>query len=232
MPQYGATGVEIDGIGADGATLLIIDASRTRLSIDAAVFLAAPTTPESSVALVVGPDWDAAAPFDTPAPAVPPLASDLFEDSSPYYLALLEGKSTIGPPGAIDDGSRIAALLQETPIVDWVGIAVDAPTQNSRFPVTLGVTTLLNLGIESLPRPTVNTGDASTLARSLSPEQGPDLNQLLIGRGGIIDGSPAGLQDFASSPGLRNPAAVPTPEPGVGLLLVTGLLARFRRPRR
>ncbi|MEO0514964.1 MAG: hypothetical protein AAF086_06675 [Planctomycetota bacterium] len=235
LPAAGTTAVEVAGLDAAGATLLVVDASRSNLSVRQLIALpaATPNDPATSLALVAGGDWPAGTP-QTTATAIR-FTAPLFLQDRPTALVLVQGQVSLGPSARLGTGSAVPGISSLNPIVDWVSFASGA-FGSVQDPSAASVAAL---GISDLDRPTAVTTGFTALARALTAD-GPVMNHLLGGTTAGILGDAAKVQPFAFTPGRQNPLTTviddsdtpPVPEPGVGLLLALGGLWGARRPAR
>ncbi|MBB6430243.1 hypothetical protein [Algisphaera agarilytica] len=231
LPAHGTTGVEIDGLDAAGATLLILNASRERLSVQHAITLPpADQTPSGrGLALITGLGWAAAIPGGTLQAAVVEMDDALFSDALPVALVLIHGQGTFNPGLSLGSGSAISGITPDTPIADWINFGSGTDTQARAVVQGPSVAAIQALGIADLPRPTSGTADVTALARALT-EDGPALDRLVGGTSAGYDAEDLGLRDFAFTPGQQNPLVSAldeepghTPEPGVGACLALGV---------
>lgn len=241
LPATGGTAIEIDGLDSAGATLLIVNASRDRLTVQHAIPLppADQTLGGLGLALVVGPNWAAAAPGGPLQATTIHREYGLFTDQLPVALVLIHGPSVIGEDVSLGSGGAISGIAPSTPIVDWIGFARGTDAQAQIAVQNPNAEAIAALGIADLSRPTAGTSGLTALARALTID-GPVMGSLLGGSDAGIDADPLGLRDFAFSPGLRNPLTrlaadeddASVPEPGVAALLGLGGLWASARPRR
>ncbi len=234
LPAAGTTAVEVAGLDASGATLLIVNASRTTFSVQQVVTLPAATAgnPASSLAIIAETDGIAAAAGQA---TTITRSSPLFLPDRPTALVLIHGHSTIDPSARLGTDSPVPGISPMTPIVDWVSFTSGtlSPLQEPT------AATIAALGISHLDRPTAITTGFTALARAITA-QGPVMDSLLAGTANGFIGDAANIQPFAYSPGRENPLTAffndnddpHAPEPGVGLLFALGGLGAARRPTR
>lgn len=247
LPGWGGTAVEIDGIDAAGATLLIVDATPARKftvrQVHHLTAAALGQTPASTITLA-GTGWTDSLPGGVSPGVTVEVGDELFSADKAIALVLLRGQSSIPRLAQLGVGSAIADVDPDASVVDWVGFApAPAGTDPASMLETLSPTAAAALGVTTLPRPAATTRDVTVLARALTVD-GPVLDRLLggtslgIDAGGAVGGAVGGAGggagvggylDFAVSPGITNPATVSTPEPS---LLTLGLGLLFIRPRR
>lgn len=236
LPVTGATAVEIDGLDAAGATLLVVNASRQRLSVQQVIPITPATTGNAGLVVVGGVGWDVLAPPQARQAATVQLDVPLFFDDIPTALVLIYGQSVISDNASLGNAAAVSGISLDTPIVDWVSFARGTNDEAAALLHGPSDEGLVALGIADLPRPTAGTTGVSVLARALTSE-GPARGSLLAGTPNGIAADPLGLRDFAFSPGLQNPETLPRadeepppiPEPSLGLILGLGLLAATRR---
>lgn len=241
LTATGSTAIEIDGLDSAGATLLIVNASRDRLKVQHAIPLppADQTLDGLGLALVVGLDWSTTVPGGSLQATTIQRDHALFTDQLPVALVLVHGQSVIGEDVSLGSGGAVSGIAPSNPIVDWIGFASGTDAQAQIAVKAPNAEAIAALGIADLPRPTAGTSGITAMARALTID-GPVMNTLLGGSDAGIDADPLGLQDFAFSPGLRNPLTrftadegdASVPEPGVATLLAVGVLGATARPRR
>jgi len=239
LPAAGTTAVEVVGLDAAGATLLVVNASRDRLRVQQAISLpaASQTAEGSGLVVVAGAGWGDAAFVDASPTTTLTFETPLFSDFLPTSLVLIQGHTAIGTGASLGSGSTVSGITSTTPIVDWVSFAPGTHAQAQLAVRPPPAASVAALGIADLPRPTVGTADATALARAVT-EDGPVMDLLFTNIGGSVFSADAhGFADFAFSPGLENPTTTPIrreenlalPEPGAGVLLSAGLFVLTRR---
>lgn len=233
--EYPGSGIEVSGIGAEGASLLVVNARPdgrlvirrkyeisppgTALLADLGTLQAFQTTPDISSAGV----------------EIPAFSLPL---SDPIALAVFAGSTPLQVGTALSQPATVSFSLAANPIVDWITLSPEsslAEAQASVFSIDQGLAEAL--GIDELDRPIAPTLGVTTLAR---PSIGgvPQLDLLLpgtIGQG--ISGASANLVDFPASPGAANPSTVAAPTilpapTGLAVWGITGLWLAQRSPKR
>ncbi|MEO1236889.1 MAG: hypothetical protein AAFX76_08895 [Planctomycetota bacterium] len=226
LPTWGATGVEVFGVGETGATLLVLDATPGRGYTVRRAHTLGPggSLFTGGVQLLAEPGWDTATPVAGLGLPFTPVAARGLPFDRATTLVLIDGPSPASAGVSLSLAVTTSVLSAETRVTDWLTL-VPGDDAGAIEPLTHATTQAF--GLDALPRPAVAVGDAVVVARALLLD-GHDPSVVLTGNTRVVDGGPAGFIDFAVTPGLLNPVTR-TPEP-VGVAWVAGVIwGAFRR---